>query len=84
MTYHKDKEPLTFANQSAHLTDFVEPDTAYAIVIQAVNSDGPGPYSEQHTIRTMSRGLVNIKKMNDCFYNFTFTIQVSHLSDLII
>uniref|UniRef100_A0A1I8E9B7 Fibronectin type III domain-containing protein n=1 Tax=Wuchereria bancrofti TaxID=6293 RepID=A0A1I8E9B7_WUCBA len=55
MTSHKDSEPLIGASQRADLIDFVEPDTAYAVVLQAVNQDGPGPYSEQHTIRTMSR-----------------------------
>ncbi|VDK87367.1 unnamed protein product [Litomosoides sigmodontis] len=55
MTVHKDAEPLVGAQQKAEVTDFVEPDTAYAVVLQAVNQDGPGPYSEQHTIRTMSR-----------------------------
>lgn len=56
MTYHKDDDQLMTSPQSADLLDFVEPDTAYAVVLQAVNQDGPGPYSEQHTIRTMSRG----------------------------
>uniref|UniRef100_A0A1I8AYI8 Protein-tyrosine-phosphatase n=1 Tax=Meloidogyne hapla TaxID=6305 RepID=A0A1I8AYI8_MELHA len=37
------------------LTDFIEPDTAFAVVVQAENQDGPGPYSIQHNIRTMSR-----------------------------
>ncbi|MCP9259541.1 Mesocentin [Dirofilaria immitis] len=55
MTSHKDREPLNAAPQRADLIDFIEPDTAYAVVLQAVNQDGPGPYSEQHTIRTMSR-----------------------------
>ncbi|VDN92224.1 unnamed protein product [Brugia pahangi] len=55
MTSHKDSEPLIGVSQRADLIDFVEPDTAYAVVLQAVNQDGPGPYSEQHTIRTMSR-----------------------------
>lgn len=57
MTFHKDSEPLMGLPQRADLVDFIEPDTAYAVVLQAVNQDGPGPYSEQHTIRTMSRGL---------------------------
>ncbi|KHN88307.1 Mesocentin [Toxocara canis] len=55
MTYHKTGEKLNTGEQLADLTDFVEPDTAYAVVLQAANQDGPGPYSEQHTIRTMSR-----------------------------
>ncbi|CAG9535199.1 unnamed protein product, partial [Cercopithifilaria johnstoni] len=55
MTFHKDSEPLIGEPQKHNLTDFIEPDTAYAVVLQAVNQDGPGPYSEQHTIRTMSR-----------------------------
>ncbi|VDK64046.1 unnamed protein product [Onchocerca ochengi] len=55
MTFHKDSEPLMGLPQRADLVDFIEPDTAYAVVLQAVNQDGPGPYSEQHTIRTMSR-----------------------------
>ncbi|VBB26357.1 unnamed protein product [Acanthocheilonema viteae] len=55
MTSHKESEPLIGAPQKVDLTDFIEPDTAYAVVLQAVNQDGPGPYSEQHTIRTMSR-----------------------------
>uniref|UniRef100_A0A183CZN0 Fibronectin type-III domain-containing protein n=1 Tax=Gongylonema pulchrum TaxID=637853 RepID=A0A183CZN0_9BILA len=55
MTYHKDGNYLTSGPQHADLLGFVEPDTAYALVLQAVNQDGPGPYSEQHTIRTMSR-----------------------------
>uniref|UniRef100_A0A9J2PYA6 Fibronectin type III domain protein n=1 Tax=Ascaris lumbricoides TaxID=6252 RepID=A0A9J2PYA6_ASCLU len=55
MTYHKTGEKLNTGEQIADLTDFLEPDTAYAVVLQAANQDGPGPYSEQHTIRTMSR-----------------------------
>uniref|UniRef100_A0A0R3RV16 Fibronectin type-III domain-containing protein n=1 Tax=Elaeophora elaphi TaxID=1147741 RepID=A0A0R3RV16_9BILA len=55
MTFHKDSQPLMGTSQRGDLTDFIEPDTAYAVVLQAVNQDGPGPYSEQHTIRTMSR-----------------------------
>lgn len=58
MTSHKDSEPLTGVSQKADLIDFIEPDTAYAVVLQAVNQDGPGPYSEQNTIRTISRGLI--------------------------
>lgn len=58
MTAHKDTEPLIGVQQKAEIIDFIEPDTAYAVVLQAVNQDGPGPYSEQHTIRTMSRGLI--------------------------
>lgn len=37
------------------LKDFVQTDTAYAVVIQAINDNGPGPYSNQYTIRTMSK-----------------------------
>lgn len=37
------------------ITDFINTDTAYAVVVQAINDDGPGPYSNQYTIRTMSR-----------------------------
>ncbi|VDM96837.1 unnamed protein product, partial [Thelazia callipaeda] len=55
MTYHQEGDQLTTTHQESDLTDFVEPDTAYAVVLQAVNQDGAGPYSEQHTIRTMSR-----------------------------
>lgn len=64
MTYHKTGEKLNTGEQIADLTDFLEPDTAYAVVLQAANQDGPGPYSEQHTIRTMSRGM--------CFCAFRF------------
>lgn len=60
MTYHKEGEHLTTEPQTADLVDFVEPDTAYAVVLQAINQDGAGPYSEQHTIRTMSRGKICI------------------------
>ncbi|VDK48392.1 unnamed protein product, partial [Anisakis simplex] len=55
MTHHKTGENLNEGEQTTDLTDFLEPDTAYAVVLQAANQDGPGPYSEQHTIRTMSR-----------------------------
>uniref|UniRef100_A0A915MVF1 Uncharacterized protein n=1 Tax=Meloidogyne javanica TaxID=6303 RepID=A0A915MVF1_MELJA len=41
--------------KQALLTDFIEPDTGYAVVVQAENQDGPGPYSIQHNIRTMTR-----------------------------
>ncbi|CAD6185909.1 unnamed protein product [Caenorhabditis auriculariae] len=37
------------------IKDFVQTDTAYAVVVQAINDDGPGPYSNQYTVRTMSR-----------------------------
>lgn len=56
MTYHVIGENLNEGPQKAEITDYLEPGTAYAVVIQAVNEDGPGPYSIQHSIRTMSRG----------------------------
>ncbi|KAI6201744.1 hypothetical protein M3Y96_00874900 [Aphelenchoides besseyi] len=55
LTYHQTGENLNEGQKSATIKDFLEPDTAYAVVIQAVNDDGPGPYSIQHTIRTMSK-----------------------------
>ncbi|KAI1721109.1 fibronectin type III domain-containing protein [Ditylenchus destructor] len=55
MTYHAVGENLTEGEKHATLSDFVESDTAYAVVIQAANQDGPGPYSVQHSIRTMSK-----------------------------
>uniref|UniRef100_A0A1I7XGK7 Down syndrome cell adhesion molecule-like protein Dscam2 n=1 Tax=Heterorhabditis bacteriophora TaxID=37862 RepID=A0A1I7XGK7_HETBA len=54
MTYH-DTPDEKEGPRKADLTDFVETDTAYAVVVQAINDDGPGPYSNQYTIRTMSR-----------------------------
>uniref|UniRef100_A0A158QMD6 Fibronectin type-III domain-containing protein n=1 Tax=Haemonchus placei TaxID=6290 RepID=A0A158QMD6_HAEPC len=53
VTYHD--TPDTNGTRKAELKDFVETDTAYAVVVQAINDDGPGPYSNQYTIRTMSR-----------------------------
>ncbi|KAJ1348680.1 von Willebrand factor type A domain [Parelaphostrongylus tenuis] len=53
ITYHD--TPDTNGTRKAELKDFVETDTAYAVVVQAINDDGPGPYSNQYTIRTMSR-----------------------------
>lgn len=55
MTYHMIGEHLNEGEKHATLKDFVDADTAYAIVIQAANDDGPGPYSIQHSIRTMSK-----------------------------
>lgn len=55
MTYHVVGENLDVGEKHATLTDFVDPDTAYAVIIQAANEDAPGPYSLQHSIRTMSR-----------------------------
>ena len=56
MTYDRTGDGLGEGKQIMDVTDFVEPSTAYALVVQAANQDGPGPYSEQHIIRTMSRG----------------------------
>ncbi len=56
MTFHLTTGNLSTGEQVAELTDFVEPDTSYAVIIQAANVDGPGPYSNQYSIRTMSRG----------------------------
>ncbi|VDL79232.1 unnamed protein product, partial [Nippostrongylus brasiliensis] len=53
ITYHD--TPDSNGTRKADLKDFVETDTAYAVVAQAINDDGPGPYSNQYTIRTMSR-----------------------------
>uniref|UniRef100_A0A183G3Q2 Protein-tyrosine-phosphatase n=1 Tax=Heligmosomoides polygyrus TaxID=6339 RepID=A0A183G3Q2_HELPZ len=53
ITYHD--TPDSNGTRRAELKDFVETDTAYAVVVQAINDDGPGPYSNQFTIRTMSR-----------------------------
>uniref|UniRef100_A0A0R3PSV6 protein-tyrosine-phosphatase n=1 Tax=Angiostrongylus costaricensis TaxID=334426 RepID=A0A0R3PSV6_ANGCS len=53
ITYHD--TPDTNGTRRAELKDFVETDTAYAVVVQAINDDGPGPYSNQYTVRTMSR-----------------------------
>ncbi|EPB66031.1 fibronectin type III domain protein, partial [Ancylostoma ceylanicum] len=53
LTYHD--TPDTDGTRKVDLKDFVETDTAYAVVVQAINDDGPGPYSNQYTVRTMSR-----------------------------
>ncbi|TKR67060.1 hypothetical protein L596_023270 [Steinernema carpocapsae] len=65
MTYHVVGEHLNDGEQRADLTDFVEPDTAYAVVIQAANDDGPGPYSSQHTARTMSRARKDLQPISE-------------------
>lgn len=54
MTYHVIGGNLNKGRKHATISDFVEPNTAYAIVIQAANEDAPGPYSIMHSIRTMS------------------------------
>lgn len=51
MTYHMVGDKLNEGTKHVLVTDFVEPDTGYAVVIQAANPDGPGPYSVQHSIR---------------------------------
>lgn len=48
---------LNNGRKEAHISDFVSADTAYAVVVQAANVDGAGPYSIQHSIRTMSKGI---------------------------
>ncbi|KJH47474.1 fibronectin type III domain protein [Dictyocaulus viviparus] len=53
ITYHD--TPDSNGTRKVELRDFVETDTAYAVVVQAINDDGPGPYSNQYTVRTMSR-----------------------------
>ncbi|KAK6743874.1 hypothetical protein RB195_010896 [Necator americanus] len=53
LTYHD--TPDADGTRKVDLKDFIETDTAYAVVVQAINNDGPGPYSNQYTIRTMSR-----------------------------
>uniref|UniRef100_A0A915EU82 Uncharacterized protein n=1 Tax=Ditylenchus dipsaci TaxID=166011 RepID=A0A915EU82_9BILA len=55
MTFHVLGDNLNEGEKHASIHDFVESDTAYAVVIQAANPDGPGPYSIQHSIRTMSK-----------------------------
>uniref|UniRef100_A0A914HSM9 Uncharacterized protein n=1 Tax=Globodera rostochiensis TaxID=31243 RepID=A0A914HSM9_GLORO len=55
MSSHVMGKQLGVGEKQALITDFVESDTAYAVVVQAANQDGPGPYSNQHNIRTMSR-----------------------------
>uniref|UniRef100_A0A183CPQ6 Protein-tyrosine-phosphatase n=1 Tax=Globodera pallida TaxID=36090 RepID=A0A183CPQ6_GLOPA len=55
MSSHVMGKHLGVGEKQALITDFVESDTAYAVVVQAANQDGPGPYSNQHNIRTMSR-----------------------------
>jgi hypothetical protein len=55
-THHVTGDNLNEGEKSANIKDYLQPDTAYAIIIQAVNDDGPGPYSNQHTVRTMSKG----------------------------
>jgi hypothetical protein len=42
LTYHQTGENLNVGQKSATIKDFLTPDTAYAIIIQAVNDDGPG------------------------------------------
>ena len=61
LTYHD--IPDADGPRRADLKDFVETDTAYAVVVQAINDDGPGPYSNQYTIRTMSRGVFHWKRV---------------------
>lgn len=53
MTYHMVGDKLNEGTKHVIVTDFVEPDTGYAVVIQAANIDGPGPYSVQHSIRKL-------------------------------
>ncbi|PAV92698.1 hypothetical protein WR25_03416 [Diploscapter pachys] len=53
MTFHD--TPDAPGTRKADLTDFVQTDTAYAVVVQAINDDGAGPYSNQYTVRTMSK-----------------------------
>ena len=36
--------------ESANVVVLLQPDTAYAVVVQAANNDGPGPYSIQHKL----------------------------------
>ncbi|GMT19005.1 hypothetical protein PFISCL1PPCAC_10302, partial [Pristionchus fissidentatus] len=55
MSQHVTPEDPMKGPMKADLKDFVQTDTAYAVVIQAINDDGPGPYSNQYTIRTMSK-----------------------------
>ncbi|CEF66897.1 Down syndrome cell adhesion molecule-like protein 1 [Strongyloides ratti] len=53
-TYHVTGDNLNEGEQNAKLTG-VDPDTSYAVVVQAGNNDGPGPFSSTQTIRTISR-----------------------------
>ncbi|CAJ0581112.1 unnamed protein product, partial [Mesorhabditis spiculigera] len=52
---HHDQGDLNNGPQTVNVKQFIEPDTAYAIVVQAVNDEGSGPYSNQYTIRSMSK-----------------------------
>lgn len=49
-------ENLNEGRKEVQISDFVTANTAYAVVVQAANADGAGPYSIQHSIRTMSKG----------------------------
>ncbi|CAD5215684.1 unnamed protein product [Bursaphelenchus okinawaensis] len=55
LTHHVTGEKVNEGDKEATIKDYIDPDTSYAFVIQAVNDDGPGPYSVQQNIRTMSR-----------------------------
>uniref|UniRef100_A0A1I7ST69 Ig-like domain-containing protein n=1 Tax=Bursaphelenchus xylophilus TaxID=6326 RepID=A0A1I7ST69_BURXY len=55
LTHHVVGENLNDGEKETIIKDFVDPETSYAVVIQAVNDDGPGPYSVQQNIRTMSK-----------------------------
>uniref|UniRef100_A0A0N5A8Q4 Fibronectin type-III domain-containing protein n=1 Tax=Syphacia muris TaxID=451379 RepID=A0A0N5A8Q4_9BILA len=51
----KMEDPEEGEQKNLELYEFVEPDTDYAVVLQAVNEDGPGPHSEVHFVHTMSK-----------------------------
>uniref|UniRef100_A0A0N5CG51 EGF-like domain-containing protein n=1 Tax=Strongyloides papillosus TaxID=174720 RepID=A0A0N5CG51_STREA len=53
-TYHVTGDNLNEGEQTAKITG-VDPDTSYAVIVQAGNNDGPGPFSSTQTIRTISR-----------------------------
>lgn len=57
LTFHAIGKNLNDGEKHASINDFITSDTSYAIVIQAANKDGPGPYSVQHSIRSMSKGF---------------------------
>jgi hypothetical protein len=56
MTNHIVDGELCFGEQRADIVDFIESDKAYAVVLQAINADGAGPWSEILSIRTISKG----------------------------
>lgn len=57
-THHVTGEKLNEGERSAVIKDYLTPDVAYAIIIQAVNDDGPGPYSNQRKANLTSAPIL--------------------------